>query len=209
MLEPYRASEPFDSPAAGEPYEECTVRDEALFASLPQRVKASWAIPPAAGRILGETLRAAQRTALLGDRFAAARRAIERRWGCHNLEVPVSAICQTKPYACFACDLLPNLPRFHAAYNDSVHDYRLRYGPAQHEPSGAGPGAEGDWLETPFWAWRAGAARRDRLVARLTPEPSTYGPATSPGRDCHVSPRRSRGPSSTWESRASRSAAGR
>src|SRR5262249_38333022 len=34
--EPYRASEPFDSPAAGEPYEERTVRDEVLFASLPQ-----------------------------------------------------------------------------------------------------------------------------------------------------------------------------
>jgi hypothetical protein len=168
--EPYRASEPFDSPAAGEPYEERTVRDEALFASLPQRVRTDWPYRPLLEEFWVEALRAGRRTALLGGRFAAARRAVERSWGCHNVEVPVSAICQTKPYACFASDLLLNLPRFQAAYNDSVHAYRKRYGLVSTSHPVPDLAAEGDWLETPFWAWRAGAARRGRLMARLSPE---------------------------------------
>jgi hypothetical protein len=168
--EPYRASESFDSPAAGEPYEERTVRDEALFANLPQRVDPGWPYRPLLGDFWAEAIRAGRRTALLGGRFASARRVVERRWGCHNLEVPVSAICQTKPYACFASDLLLNLPRFHAAYNDSVHAYRKRYGLVSTSHPVPDLAAEGDWLETPFWAWRAGAARRGRLMARLAPE---------------------------------------
>jgi hypothetical protein len=168
--EPYRASEPFDAPAAGEPYEERPVRDEALFASLPERVKADWPYRPLLGEFWADAMRAGRRTALLGDRFAAARRAVERRWGCLNLEVPVSAVCQTEPYAYFACDLLLNLPRFHVAYNDSVHDYRKRYGLVSTSHPVPDLAREGEWLEAPFWAWRAGTARRGRLMARLTPE---------------------------------------
>ena len=167
---PYRASEPFDSPPAGEPYEERLVQDEALFASLPQRVRTNWPFRPLLGEFWGEAMRVAPRTRLLGDRLAAARRAIERRWGCGNLEVPVSAVCQTEPYARFACDLLTNLPRLHAAYNGAVRDYRIRYGLRNASHPVPDLAAEGDWLETPFWAWRAGQARRGRLMARLTPE---------------------------------------
>ncbi len=167
---PYRATEPFDTPAVGEPYEERKVQDEALFASLPQRVRVAWPFQPLVQEFWNEAMKVAPRTSLLGDRLAAARRAIERRWGCNNLEVPVSAVCQTEPFAWFACDLLTNLPRLHATYNDSVHDYRHCYGlrsPSHPVPDLA---AEGDWLEAPFWAWRPGQARRGRLMVRLTPE---------------------------------------
>jgi hypothetical protein len=167
---PYRGTEPFDSPAAGEPYEERTVRDEALFASLPQRVQPHWPYRPLLAEFWADAMRAGQRTALLGSRLASARRAMERRWGFQNLEVPVSAICQTRPYACFASDLLLNLRRFHAAYNDSVRDYRTRYGLRSTSHPVPDLAMEDDWLETPFWAWRAGAARRGRLVAKSTPE---------------------------------------
>ncbi len=167
---PYRATEPFDSPAAGEPYEERTVHDEALFASLPQRVQPGWPYRPLLEEFWAEAIRAGQRTSLLGGRFASARRAIERGWGCDNIEVPVSAICQTRPYACFASELLLNLARFHAAYNDSVRDYRTRYGLRSTSHPVPDLATEGDWLETPFWGWRAGAARRGRLMARPTPQ---------------------------------------
>jgi hypothetical protein len=137
---------------------------------LPQRVRTDWPYRPLLEEFWVEALRAGRRTALLGGRFAAARRAVERRWGCHNLEVPVSVVCQTRPYTCFASDLLLNLPRFHAAYNDSVHAYRKRYGLISTSHPVPDLATEGDWLETPFWAWRAGAARRGRLMARLSPE---------------------------------------
>ena len=167
---PYRAMEPFDDPARGEPYEERNVHDEELFVSLPQRVRVTWPFRPLLHEFWDEARKAASRTRLLGDRLAAARRAIERRWGCHNLEVPVSAVCQTEPFAWFACDVLTNLPRFHAAYNDAARDYRRRYGLRSISHPVPDLATEGDWLEAPFWAWRAGQGTRGRLMARLTPE---------------------------------------
>src|SRR5262249_4351477 len=127
-FQPYRAAEPFDDRRAEEPYEERTVQDEALFASLPGRVRLGCGFEPLLSEFWTEAMRAAQRAPLVGERFAAARRVLERRWGCHNLELPVSRICDSEPYAWFACDLLTNLPRLHAAYNASVHEYRERYG---------------------------------------------------------------------------------
>src|SRR5947208_3556629 len=48
----------------------------------------------------------------LGEAFAAARRALERAWGCHNLEVPTSAVCRTQAFARFCRHLLSELERF-------------------------------------------------------------------------------------------------
>jgi hypothetical protein len=168
-FQPYRAAEPFDLPAAGEPYEEYAVRDESLFASLPRRVRSGWRFEPLLTEFWELAVLTGRRTRLLGDRLSAARRPVGRRWGCHNYEVPVSAVCQTEPFAWFACDLLRNLPRLHAAYNGSVHDYRERYGLQSTSHPVPDLIAEDDWLEAPFWAWRAGQQRRGRLMARLTP----------------------------------------
>jgi hypothetical protein len=168
-FQPYRATEPFDLPAGGEPYEEYEVQDEALFASLPDRVQPGWGFESLLRKYWKFAVAEGRRSSLLGARLVTARREIERRWGCENDEVPVSAICQTEPFAWFACDVLTNLPRFHAAYNDSVRDYRTRYG--LHSASHPVPdlATEGEWLEAPFWAWRAGDKRRGRLMVRHTP----------------------------------------
>jgi hypothetical protein len=169
-FQPYRAAELFDERRAEEPYEERAVQDEALFASLPDRVRCEWDFAPLLQEFWQQTRRQGQRTRLLGERFAAARRDLERRWGCQNLEVPVSAVCETEPYAWFACELLANLPRLHAAYNDSVHDYRRRYGLRNTSHPVPDLSSENGWLEAPFWAWRSGHARRERLLARLAPQ---------------------------------------
>jgi len=42
--------------------------------------------------------------------------------------LPISRLCRTEAFAQFASHLLLELPRFHAIYNDSVRDYRRRYG---------------------------------------------------------------------------------
>lgn len=162
---------PFDAGVDEAPYEERRVHDERWFAEFPERSAAAfkgWGFEPMLRPFWADVSAQAKRTMLLGERFAAARRAWERRWGCHNLEVPVSAVCQTEPFAWFACHLLANLTRFHAVYNDCVEEYRVRYGLRSRNHPVPNLAAEGDWLETPFWAWRAGANRRGRLMARTT-----------------------------------------
>jgi hypothetical protein len=166
---PHRALVAFDHWNGEVPYEEAAVRDEELFATFPARAEEALrgcGFVPLLGEFWPEVRRQAGRTPLLGERFAAARRALERCWGCANLEVPVSRLCRREPFAWFASHLLSGLPRFHALYNDVVHDYRRRHGLRSRNHPVPDLAAEGGWLEAPFWAWRAGQRRRGRLLAR-------------------------------------------
>jgi hypothetical protein len=165
------ASVPLDRWQGEIPYEERTVQDEEMFAGLDGRVAplvSDWTFTPCLRVFWADVQQQTHRTPLLGERLAAARRAFERRWACHNLELPVSALCQTEPFAWFAGHLLANLPQFHAIYNDTVHAYRRKYGLRSHNHPVPDLAVEGDWYEAPFWAWRAGQTRRNRLFARLT-----------------------------------------
>jgi hypothetical protein len=105
---------------------------------------------------------------LLGERFAAARRGFERRWGCTQAEVTLSRVCQTEAFARFGAQLLTDLPRFHAIYNAAVRDYRRRHGLKSQNHPVPDLAAESDWLELPLWAWRPDQSRRGRLFARRT-----------------------------------------
>jgi hypothetical protein len=163
----------FDHWASEVPYEERPVRDEGLFASLPERAAPffrDWPEQPMLPAFWDEVLRQAKRTPLLGERLAAARRTWERRWGCHNFEVPVSAVCRTEPFDWFAAHLLGELPRFHADYNGAVHDYRRQYDIHSRNHPVPDLARQDDWLEAPFWAWRAGQERRGRLMVRVQPD---------------------------------------
>src|SRR5581483_5923977 len=91
-----------------------------------------------------------------------------RRWGCRAYEVPLSRLCQGEAFALFAGHLLEHLPRLHDLYNGTVEDYRRRHGlRSRHHPV-PDLARAGDWLEAPFWAWRAGHGRRARLFVRRT-----------------------------------------
>jgi hypothetical protein len=160
---------PFDRSSAESPWEERLVEDSALFSGFGGRaasVLREWGYEPMLPDFWSLVCGEAERTPLLGERFAAARRSYERRWGSHNLELPVSALCRTPPFAAFACRLLAESPRFHAVYNDSVHDYRRRHGIRSRNHPVPDLAEEDGWLEAPFWGWRAGAPRRGRLFAR-------------------------------------------
>ena len=80
---------------------------------------------------------------------------VEADWGVRNLELPLSDLCETDGFRWFACHILAQLPRFRAVHNASLARYRALY----HIRSKNHPVAElvrqGDWLEVPFWAWRA------------------------------------------------------
>jgi hypothetical protein len=127
-----------------------------------------------------EACRQAERTPLLGERLVAARRSFERQWGCHNLELPVSRLCQTEPFAWFACHLLSELPRFHAIYNDCILAYRRRYGIRSRNHPVPELARDGEWLEAPFWAWRTGRKERGRLLIRRTEHTLALRAGTEP-----------------------------
>ncbi len=167
-----RTSRPccFDRWTGEAPYEERTIADRELFASFAERageLLRGWPYEPLLPSFWAEVLRQSERTLLLGECFAAARRTFERAWGCHNLEVPLSTLCRTEPFAWFACHLLAYLPEFHALYNAVVGAYRRRHGIRGRNHPVPDLAVEGDWLEAPFWGWRAGGSKRGRLFARL------------------------------------------
>ena len=153
------------------PYEEQTVQEEATFAGLPGRISAmtdSWARKPLLQEFWSDVMKQAKRTSLLGERIARARRAMERRWGIVQREVPMSQVCQTGAFRWFVGWILKDLPRFHNIYNQTAQEYRQAHGirsPSHPVPDLA---TDGDWLETPFWAWRRGQARRGKLFFRST-----------------------------------------
>jgi hypothetical protein len=162
---------PFDHFPGELPYEERTVHDETLFAEFPSAVRertARWGLEPILPRFWADVLHQRDRTPLLGERFVAARRAWERQWGCHNLELPISRLCNTEPFAAFAVALIEDLPAFHSSYNNCVHDYRRRHGIRSQNHPVPDLQRDGDWLEAPFWAWRTGGHRRNQLFVRPT-----------------------------------------
>ncbi len=151
------------------PYEERTVKDESIFAGFAEQatqLTRDWNWRPMLPDFWQEARRQGARTALLGERLAAARRTWERRWDCHNLEVPLSRLCRTETFAWFACHILCHLPAFHQHHNDIVRDYRRRHGLRSTNHPVPDLAAAGDALEAPFWVWRAGYPRRQRLLVR-------------------------------------------
>jgi hypothetical protein len=151
------------------PYEELRVADEAILAGVENQVTPilqAWGFTSMFGLFWQTVLRQRERTDILGERLAAARRIFERQWNCHNWELPVSRLCRTPSFAWFACQLLADLPRFQMIYNDSLRSYRQRYGLRSRSHPVPELVNENGWLETPFWAWRAEQPRRKPLLAR-------------------------------------------
>lgn len=159
----------FDRWTGATPYEERTIADRDLFTTFADRAGEwlrAWPYEPLLPTFWKEVLRQSERTVNLGECFAAARRTFERAWGCANLEVPLSTLCATEPFAWFACHLLAHLPHFHSLYNAIVADYRRLHGIRDRNHPVPDLAVDGDWLEAPFWIWRSGASRRGRLFAR-------------------------------------------
>lgn len=159
----------FDRWEGEAPYEDLPVHDEAFFASFGDRVQDELdglTIDPLIKRFWPEVARYRDGGLPLGLRLAAARRRIEEAWGVRNLEVPFSRICQTEGFLWFACHLLAQLPRFQAIHNQSLQEYREFYKIRSKNHPVSALKREGDWLEAPFWTWRAGRPRRRPLMVR-------------------------------------------
>jgi hypothetical protein len=164
---------PFDRWAPEVPWEERSIADPNLLDGTGARVQAildAWQLPSLMPAFWDRVCAARRRGAVLGECFAVARRALERDWGSAPVEVPISRLCDTAPFAWFAGHLLAHLPRFHAAYNAAARSYRVRHGIRSRLHPVPDLTADGDWLEAPLWAWRTSAPRRQRPFARLAPD---------------------------------------
>jgi hypothetical protein len=151
------------------PFEDWTVGDEALFATFADRV----------GHVLGgavadpvlddywpRALRRRGEADAVGLRLALARRELEGAWGVSSLEVPLSAVCQSEGFLWFAAHLLAQLPRYRNVHNTCLAEYRAAHRiRSRHHPV-ADLARTDEWLEAPFWVWRASQPRRRALLAR-------------------------------------------
>ncbi|MEX2141473.1 MAG: hypothetical protein WD894_19560 [Pirellulales bacterium] len=159
----------FDRPTTAVPFEERRIVDRALFESFADRVadKLTTLVPrPLVKDFWPDVLSRSRHTDRLGECLAQARHVWEGRWGAATLEIPQSRVCSLPAFHRFAAHLLAHLPRLWEIYNAALFEYRS----ANHVRSHAHPvpelSAEGDWLEAPFWVWRADDPTRRRLFVR-------------------------------------------
>ena len=106
----------------------------------------------------------------LGECLAQARHQLEGRWGLETLEVPQSHVCALPAFAWFAACVLAELPRFAAAYNAAVEEYREVHRVRSTAHPVPNLVANDDWLEAPFWIWTADDPRRRRLFVKPSRE---------------------------------------
>jgi hypothetical protein len=161
---------PYDRFEGEAPFEERPILDSELFRTVVDRAMPAtrnWGFAPILPEFWSEMLRQWHRTPILGEIVAATRRFWERRWGCQNLEIPLSALCTTNAFQRFARHLLHDLPRFHAIYNECVGAYRKRNGIRSRNHPVPDLARDGDVFEAPFWNMRNGQTRRARLMVRL------------------------------------------
>ena len=159
----------FDDWAGEVPYEDLDVSDEALFASFGDRARTvlGHAVSkPLIDEIWPRALESRKVTNRVGLRFATARHGVEAAWGIHNLEIPLSAVCEMEGFQWFVCHLLAHLPRFRQIHNDALGRYRALYGIRSENHPVPALRVENDWLEAPFWVWRKGRPRRKPLLVR-------------------------------------------
>lgn len=171
--DPFLVRVPFDRWPGETPYEEWTIEDPDLFRTFAERAGAvlhGWGYQPLLPDFWAEVCGRASSDPHPATCFALARRSLERRWGCHNLELPLSLLCESEAFAWFACDLLARLPHFHAIYNRCVAEHRRANRIRSRNHPVPDLSSEGDFLEAPLWGWRAGKGRRSRLLVRQRPD---------------------------------------
>lgn len=169
---PQIRSLPFDQAGPELPWEERRVLDRATFdafGDVATSLMRGWGFEPILGELWPEVRRRSL-DATIGEAFVAGRQTIERRWGCHNLEVPLSVVSGGEGFAHFVGAMLADVERFHALYNAVVRAHRVRRRIRSRNHPVPDLANEGGWFEVPLWGWRAGSARRGRVFVR--PEPT-------------------------------------
>lgn len=167
--QPHVVNVPFDLALHEMPFEAREIADRSSWNSFGKRVTKTIGplIPnPLLAEWWPEVLGQTAQTPNLGLAIAQVRHRLERRWGCRNLEIPQSQVCETVSFQKFMLHLLHNAARLRNDYNSSLAEYRqvhrLRSAaqplPDLHKVEG--------WVETPFWIWTIANPTRHALFVR-------------------------------------------
>lgn len=160
----------FDIPRPTQPWEEGLIRDRDTLRAFGQlvrdKVRSDWEIDPLIGTTWDAGVRQSAVSNRLCDVLTAVRVHAERAWGQHNLELPMSRLCQSEPFLWFTAHLLMRLPELHAIYNETVADYRQLHRLRNRQQPVPDLVKQDDWLEAPFWIWQRGDSQRGRLFVR-------------------------------------------
>ncbi len=165
---PRQALVQLDRWEADVPYEEHVVLDLDTFRVFGSRVATAartLGLDPLVEHLWEYATKLSERSRRLSDRVSGARRAIEALCGLRNLELPVSKMCSTEPFAWFAAHLIANIDRFHQTHNDALRRYRELYGIRNRSRPVPDLTRDGDWYELPFWVWHVPGRRRMPLYA--------------------------------------------
>ena len=159
----------YDEPMAEVPHEERMIRDIATFSTFAER-SASLIWPFVTDPLVAElwplVMARNPSQVNLGLRLAQGRHALEESWQNETLELPQSAVCELPEFGWFLAHLLANLPRFWAAYNDALANYRRAHRIRGHAQPVPDLDASDGWLEAPFWIWSTEEPERRPLYAR-------------------------------------------
>jgi hypothetical protein len=159
----------FDRWGGDIPFEDLHVRDEGMLASFGARARRALAdavSDPVLDDYWPLVNEQQGQPRPLGLRMSVARRALEASWGISNLEVPLAAVCRSEGFLWFVAHLLAHLPRFIEVHNRALAAYRAAHHVRSKNHPVAALAQEGEWLEAPFWVWRAAAPRRRGLLVR-------------------------------------------
>lgn len=166
---PTRQRVPIDYGGVGVPYEERQIEHPDVLSTVPERVEsvaAPWVKAQLLTEIWPDVVELGRELRGLGYGFAAARHRAEQRHGCHNLEVPLSWICQTKSFAQFVVRILGQFEMFVSAYNESLAAYRIWHGISGQQRPMPDLAVHEGWHELPFWIWTAQQPWRRRVFVR-------------------------------------------
>lgn len=169
VQEPRIEAVPYDEPMAEVPHEERMIRDAATFSTFAERsamLIRPFVQNPLVAELWPLVMARDSSQKNLGLRLAQGRHALEETWQNETLELPQSAVCELPEFGWFVAHLLANLPRFWAAYNDALAQYRRAHRIRGHAQPVPDLDASEGWLEAPFWIWSTGDPVRRPLYAR-------------------------------------------
>lgn len=106
----------------------------------------------------------------LAEFITLPRMALEREFGFHNIEIPVSGMAEADSFLIYVAWMISRAEEFRSAYNRALDEHRAENSIANPVEPMPNLSEKNGGIETPFWIWRAGEPRRPLVVERANGE---------------------------------------